>query len=141
VFFVDYKTGYAAEPKQWEGERPDDPQLPLYALLPEAGELKGMAFAKVRAGSGMKWVGYQAEEGILPGSRSKANVRDMEALVEAWRGTLTVLAEDFANGRAEVKPKSYAVNCARCGQRLLCRLDPATLLGAEDEGDEEDLDG
>ena len=140
VFFVDYKTGYAADPKQWDGERPDDPQLPLYAMLPEAGELKGMAFAKVRTGKEMKWVGYQAEDGILP--KAKKNVRDMDELVEEWRGTLTVLAQDFANGRAEVRPKSYAVNCTRCGQRLLCRLDPATLLAAEDEDeDEEGLDG
>jgi ATP-dependent helicase/nuclease subunit B len=141
VFFVDYKTGYAADPKQWDGERPDDPQLPLYALLTEADELKGVAFAKVRAGSEMKWLGYQAEAGILPLSRAK-NVRDLPALVEAWRGTLVQLAEEFAAGVADVRPKSFKVNCVRCGQRLLCRLDPVTVPGAEDEAeDEEDLDG
>jgi ATP-dependent helicase/nuclease subunit B len=140
-FFVDYKTGYTADPKAWEGAQPDDPQLPLYALQPEAGELQGLAFAKVRAGSGMKWAGYQAEAGILPVSRVK-NVRDMGALVEEWRGTLTVLAEDFASGVADVRPKSYEVNCTRCGQRLLCRLDRASLLDADDEDeDEEGLDG
>jgi ATP-dependent helicase/nuclease subunit B len=141
VFFVDYKTGYAADPKQWDGERPDDPQLPLYAMLPEVGELKGVAFAKVRAGSAMKWVGYQAEDGILPISKSKKNVRDMDALAEEWRGTLTVLAEDFAMGRSEVQPKSYEGTCTHCGQRLLCRLDPATLLAADEEDEGEDSDG
>jgi probable DNA repair protein len=144
VFLVDYKTGYAADPKQWIGERPDDPQLPLYTLLPEAEELKGVAFAKVRTGRDMKWAGYQAEEGILPGSpRSKSNVRDMAPLVEEWRGTLTRLAEDFAVGRADVRPKSFEVNCARCAQRLLCRIDPTSLLAAVDEDDEEveDVDG
>jgi ATP-dependent helicase/nuclease subunit B len=141
VFFVDYKTGYAADPKQWGGERPDEPQLPLYTFLPEAGELKGVAFAKVRAGQEMKWVGYQAEEGILPASRSKANVRDMASLVEEWHATLTLLAEDFATGRADVRPKSFEVNCARCGQRLLCRVDPASLETTSEEEEGQDMDG
>ena len=141
VFFVDYKTGYAADPKQWIGERPDDPQLPLYTLLPEAHELKGVAFAKVRAGRDMKWIGYQAEEGILPvASRSKVNVRDITSLVDEWRGTLARLAEDFAAGRADVRPKSFEVNCMRCAQRLLCRLDTASLIVAteDEEGDVDD---
>jgi len=140
VFFVDYKTGYIADPKQWIGERPDDPQLPLYALLPEAEELKGMAFARVRAGRDMKWVGYQAEEGILPASRSRGNIRELGSLVEEWRGTLTRLAEDFAAGKADVHPKSFEVNCARCVQRLLCRLDPTTLLDTVEE-EEDEVDG
>jgi probable DNA repair protein len=137
---VDYKSGASGDPKEWEGDRPDDAQLPLYALQYEPEELKGLLFAKVRVGKEMKWAGVQAEAGILPKATAR-NTRDLAALVEEWSGTLTVLAEDFANGRAEVKPKSYAVNCARCGQRLLCRLDPAALLAAEDEGEEEDLDG
>ena len=142
VFFVDYKTGYAAHPKQWVGERPDDPQLPLYSLLPEAEELKGVAFAKVRTGRGMQWIGYQSEEGILPASKSKANIRDLASLVEEWRGTLTRLAEDFAAGKAEVRPKSFELNCTRCAQRLLCRIDPNSLRTAMDEDDEgEDVDG
>lgn len=142
VFFVDYKTGYMADPKQWIGDRPDEPQLPLYALLPETNELKGMAFAKVRAGRDMKWAGYQAEEGILPASKSKANVRDLSQLVEEWRHTLTRLAEDFALGKAEVRPKSFGVNCARCAQRLLCRVDPNSLgASGEDAAVEEDVDG
>jgi probable DNA repair protein len=142
VFFVDYKTGYLADPKQWIGDRPDEPQLPLYALLPETDELKGMAFARVRAGRDMKWSGYQAEEGILPTSKSRANVRDLSQLVEEWRETLTRLAEDFAAGKADVWPKSFEVNCARCAQRLLCRVDPNSLrTDGEDAAVGEDVDG
>jgi RecB family exonuclease len=134
-FFVDYKTGAAADPKQWAGPRPDDPQLPLYTLLAESDELKGVAFAKVRAGREMKWQGYQAEEGILP--RTRTNVQDMASLTSAWREVLTQLAEDFAAGRADVRPKSFQVNCVRCAQRLLCRVDPSSLEGPSEEPGEE----
>jgi hypothetical protein len=137
LFLVDYKTGADVDTKQWTGPRPDDPQLPLYTLLAEADELKGVAFARVRAGRDMKWQGYQAEEGILPLSRSKTNIRDIASLAEEWRETLVRLAEDFAAGKADVFPKSYEKNCTRCAQRLLCRVDPSSLLGISDDVDEE----
>jgi len=134
--YVDYKTGFSANPGSWEGLRPDDPQLPLYALLSEPGELKGLAFAKVRAGKGMAWLGYQAETGILPMKRP--TTVDLDNLINEWRHTLTTLAEDFANGRATVSPKNFAVNCTRCAQRLLCRVNPELLFIAPDDeaGDE-----
>jgi ATP-dependent helicase/nuclease subunit B len=141
VFLVDYKTGADVDPKQWAGPRPDDPQLPLYTLLAEADELKGVAFAKVRAGREMKWHGYQAEEGILPLSRSKTNVKDIASLAEEWRETLTRLAEDFAAGRADVLPKSFEKNCKRCGQRLLCRVDRSALEDIADDIEEETEEG
>jgi ATP-dependent helicase/DNAse subunit B len=137
LFFIDYKTGADVDPKQWAGPRPDDPQLPLYTLLAETDELKGVAFAKVRAGRDMKWQGYQAEEGILPLSRSKTNIRDIASLAEEWRKVLTQLAEDFAAGQAGVNPKSFEVNCTRCAQRLLCRIDPSSLKGFAEEIREE----
>ncbi len=137
LFFVDYKTGADVDPKQWSGRRPDDPQLPLYTLLAEAGELRGVAFAKVRAGRDMKWHGYQSEDGILPLSRSKTNIRDVASLAEEWRQVLTRLAEDFAAGKAEVRPKSFEINCTRCAQRLLCRIDPSSLGEFAEEISEE----
>jgi len=135
VFLVDYKTSYSSDPRNWLGERPDEPQLPLYALLPDAGELKGLAFAKVRPGRDMKWLGYQDTEGLIPGTPAKT-VIDMQHQIEEWRTTLTTLAEDFANGAAAVHPKDYPTTCIHCAQRLLCRLDPTTLLTATEDAEE-----
>ena len=84
----------------------------------------------------MKWYGYQAEEGILPPSKSK-NMRDMASLAAEWRETLVQLARDFADGKADVQPKSFEKNCARCAQRLICRVDPASLRQNSDDADEE----
>lgn len=131
---VDYKTGASGHPNQWKGPRPDDPQLPLYALPYEPHELKGLAFAKVRVGK-MKWLGYQTEPGILPPSRVN-EVVDLSATVEVWRATLTQLAQDFADGRANVAPRLYPRTCEHCPQRILCRLDPATLAPPEGAGEE-----
>jgi probable DNA repair protein len=135
---VDYKTGAEAEPSNWLGDRPDDPQLPLYALLTEPGKLKALLLARIRPGIEMKWRGLETEFGILPRSGSKT-LTDMDGRIEGWRRVLTVLAEDFAAGRADVLPKSLA-DCEHCGQRLLCRLDPSSLT-TRDEEDSEEIEG
>jgi hypothetical protein len=88
----------------------------------------------------MKWSGLEAETGILPPSRAQT-VTEMDARISEWRGILSTLAGNFASGRADVSPKSYTVNCKHCGQRLLCRLDPTSLLNTGDEDNEEDADG
>lgn len=133
--FVDYKTGASADPTQWEDARPEEPQLPLYALLSEPGELKGVAFAKVRAGKSMSWLGYQSDPGILPMKRPKTV--DLDLAIETWRATLASLAQDFASGVADVNPKDFAINCTRCAQRFLCRINPEAFLANEDAEEEQ----
>jgi hypothetical protein len=55
------------------------------------------------------------------------NAASLATQVEDWREVLTALAEDFHSGEARVDPKQYPKTCEHCEQRLLCRLDPATL--------------
>ena len=143
VFLVDYKTGSQIHTGLWDGERPDDPQLPLYALLPEAEELKGLAFAWIRAGEQMNWVGFQAEEGVLPPStsRSSSSLRDMASLQQAWSHTLAHLAEEFAQGNAQVLPKSYDNNCVACAQRLLCRINRSAPSAQHADGERSTEEG
>jgi ATP-dependent helicase/nuclease subunit B len=134
VLFIDYKTGSAADPKLWEGPRPDEPQLPLYSLVAEPGELRGLAFARIRAGDDKRWSGYTDRDGLLPSKGSK--LLDLAWQTASWRAVLESLAWDFFNGRATVNPKSFPKTCAHCAQRILCRLDPTTLNPPEDEEDE-----
>ncbi|MGD0444228.1 MAG: PD-(D/E)XK nuclease family protein [Edaphobacter sp.] len=131
---IDYKTG-AASPNDWLTERPDAPQLPLYAVLSDAERLKGVAFGLVRAGEGRGLKGYAVREGLLPGKLAKMKeAASFEGQVERWREILAALAEEFYVGDARVHPKNYPKTCERCAQRVLCRLDAATL--EEDEEDE-----
>jgi hypothetical protein len=132
---VDYKTG-AATPREWLGERPDAPQLPLYAIAANAEQLGGVAFALLRAGDDLDLAGY-AVDGTVLAKTAKMDTASLAEQVDEWRRVLTNLAEQFHAGEAWVDPKQYPKTCQRCAQRLLCRLDPATLEAFEDEEQEE----
>ncbi len=56
---IDYKTGRAST-NDWLSERPDAPQLPLYAVMSDATRLGGVAFARLRVGKEMGWKGFAA---------------------------------------------------------------------------------
>ena len=117
---IDYKTGRVST-SDWLSERPDAPQLPLYAVMSDAARLGGVAFARLRVGKEMGWKGFAAREGVLL-KADRLKTESFAAQVEEWRGVLTKLAEQFAAGEAGVRPKSYPKTCAYCGQRLLCRV-------------------
>ncbi len=136
--FIDYKSSADLSTEHWLGERPQAPQLPLYTLLGEAEEVRGLAFARIRPGHDMRWIGLQQEEGDLRHKRG-IKLHNLELQVAAWREELDRLAFAFAQGVTSVDPKAYPKTCKYCEQRLLCRLDTATLLtaDAEDEWTEE----
>lgn len=134
---LDYKTGLA-NPGQWMGDRPDQPQLPLYAVVSKQPNLAAIAFASIRPGKERGLVGFADVEGILP-KRSRRQKLPLADQVLQWEDVLKSLAKDFHSGRATVAPKQYPETCAYCQQRLLCRLD-VNDLGAdviEEKDDEE----
>ncbi len=101
---IDYKTSNNLKSNQWEGARPDAPQLPLYAvtsLLP----IEEIAFAR-----------------LVP--RATKLLSDTQAAehIPAWRGVLEKLAADFRSGRADVDPKDGGKPCKLCPLTPLCRV-------------------
>lgn len=128
---IDYKTG-VAKPNEWLSDRPDAPQLPLYAVLSEAVQLEAIAFGQVRAGKDMGLQGFSISEesGIRMPRQRPANLAEQ---VEEWRQVLTSLAEDFYTGDTRVRPKSFPTTCTYCAQRLLCRIDAASFEEAMDD--------
>jgi ATP-dependent helicase/nuclease subunit B len=122
---LDYKTS-DAKPSAWLDERPDEPQLPLYAILAGGESLAGVAFAVIRPGNEMALRGYEAQDGLLPKSERLKTGSFADQLAQ-WREILTTLAQDFYDGDARVSPKRYPRTCEFCEQRLLCRLDVASL--------------
>jgi probable DNA repair protein len=122
---IDYKTGKSS-PGDMLGDRPDEPQLPLYVTGAEP-DAAAAAFAQVRAGD-MKFAGLARDADLLPGVRTlpDGKLRQGEASwmqqIEAWRGTLSRIAAGFAAGNAEVDPKRYPHTCRLCDVKPFCRI-------------------
>ncbi|MGQ9424651.1 PD-(D/E)XK nuclease family protein [Gilvimarinus sp. F26214L] len=132
---IDYKTGMSASISQWLGDRPDEPQLPLYALCyPEP--VSGIAFGCVRA----EKPGYCGivDEALAPWDSqvktppklSKDHQReDWASLHSEFRQRLTVLAKEYLSGYAAVQPKNLNTAIRYSEQLLpLNRLPEAGFL-------------
>lgn len=138
---IDYKTGRQASYRAWFGERPEEPQLPVYV----SGEkdLAAVAFAQVRPGE-CAWSGLAAGPGLIPGVKAGTEVpeaegcTDWDALLQTWRVTLERLAQAFRAGDARVDPRNAQV-CQYCELGLLCRINELGGDGTpRGEGDGQD---
>jgi ATP-dependent helicase/nuclease subunit B len=128
---LDYKTGQLKS-KVWDGERPDEPQLPLYCVTNER-PVAGAAFAMIRTGE-LRFRGLTAGAAALPDMK-KMHVDPplpFEAQLEEWRRALEQLAANYRNGRAEVDPKPGA--CDNCGLRAFCRIREIPVGDQHDRG-------
>ena len=130
---IDYKTGRPST-NDWFGERPNEPQLPLYAITSE-DEVTALAFATLRPGElALKGVSRDPDiaKGIQPGEV------DWYAQQTLWREELTRLGEAFRRGRAEVDPKdAYTQNslaCSYCDLGPLCRINELSSAGLDELG-------
>jgi ATP-dependent helicase/nuclease subunit B len=127
---IDYKTGRAT-PNSWLGERPDEPQLPLYAVTAKE-EVSAVAFAKLKRG-GMKFSGFSLKEKEIPGVKP---AKSWSGLINSWKTELESLASGFAQGDARVDPKKGFATCRYCDLQPLCRVHER--LNALAEGEEEE---
>ena len=117
---LDYKTSKELKTTGWDGERPDEPQLPLYAIKSEYRVSK-IFYAQLVSGK-LRW---------LPREGADAEERGSE-----WRRVLEKLAADFLEGHAAVDPKDGKKTCANCKLGPLCRV--GELRGVELEAGDGD---
>ncbi len=117
LVLIDYKSGEPSV-KSWDGDRPAEPQVPLYAVT-QSAQVAGVAFAQVRTG-GIQFKGYTTREGLLPKAKVK-DVAEFAEMQQGWLLALTNLATAFREGRADVSPKSPA-ECGYCHLHSLCRI-------------------
>lgn len=129
---IDYKTG-DAKPVAWDGERPDEPQLPCYAVG-NREHLAAVLFGVLRPGE-LGYRGYAKSGNRLPG----VSVYDSEdggaweGLLVQWQEVLSRLATEFAAGEASVDPKDRNQTCKYCHLAALCRVDELQNGGAADD--------
>ena len=133
---IDYKTGEVST-AGWQGERLDEPQLPLYAAYGNVENVSGLLFAQIRAGK-TRFVGRVANaqqqlQANLTASRSLVNLPYDESMRDAWQDALLHVAEEFLRGEASVDPKHGAETCKYCPLPGLCRIaESGNVQGVDD---------
>ncbi len=133
AFVLDYKTG-KVDIRSWAGDRPDEPQVPLYAIA-NKNDVSGVAFGQLNV-EAVAFKGLAEDADVAPGISGVGDPDDKNAttiarlgfpvrwpeLVEQWQGVLEALAAEFTTGTAEVNPKSRATTCQYCHLQNLCRI-------------------
>ena len=121
---IDYKTSKPSV-YAWFGERPDEPQLPLYCISAQQ-PVDGLVFAEVRTEQ-PRLKGVASDTTLVPNTKTPADLNldgldDWTTLTTYWDKVLHQLANDFSRGVAEVDPKHPTSVCQFCALHSLCRI-------------------
>jgi RecB family exonuclease len=127
---IDYKSGRPS-PNEWTGARPDDPQLPLYALSAKE-EVTAVAFAKLKTGE-MRFMGFSRGKQAIP---QVGQSLDWAAHLAGWKKEVEALGAGFAAGDARVDPKDGLSTCRYCDLQTLCRVFEKINNLSEEEAEE-----
>lgn len=127
---IDYKTSANLNYSAWMGERPEEPQMPIYAVsLSDKGkQVAAVLYANLILG-GCKYQGVTEDPDLAPavkangwlGGRSLSDADSLEALYTEWHTELARLATDYARGMALIDPKAPH-SCLYCGLQPVCRI-------------------
>ncbi len=114
---IDYKTGKNYHPKDWFGERPDEPQLPLYCIA-DLKNTTGIAFAQIHPNK-MELKGISKNNLDI---KSIKSFSEWDQQTHTWQATLEKIGQDFHQGKANVDPKDPNQTCRYCHLHSLCRI-------------------
>ncbi|MBI3771507.1 MAG: PD-(D/E)XK nuclease family protein [Gammaproteobacteria bacterium] len=145
AMIIDYKT---ARPRiaDWFGTRPDEPQLPLYAVTHDES-VEAVAFAWLSPRE-QRFIGLSCDAEVAPGIERFNDTKydigkpDWESLQQEWRQVLERLAAEFRHGVASVDPKKGPETCMYCDLAAFCRINEIGYRveeeSASDEGESND---
>lgn len=125
TILIDYKTG-RTDIKSWFGARPDDPQLPLYAIV-EKNSVAAIAFAELNRYR-VELNGIQQDGGELHRLQPCDELEkwqvpsSWQTLITQWQAILESLAQAYQQAYAAVDPKKGPTSCAYCDLQSLCRI-------------------
>lgn len=121
---VDYKTGAAAR-SDWFGERPNEPQLPLYTVVRDEAKstkISGIAFGQIRRAD-TKFVDLADIDIFQPETKRSTTVeQEWRESRSRWPDILTRLAGEFLAGNADVNPVDKKA-CQFCELSSFCRVE------------------
>ncbi|MFL0809207.1 MAG: PD-(D/E)XK nuclease family protein [Agarilytica sp.] len=122
---IDYKTQQQTI-GAWFGERPDEAQLPLYALANQS-RCVGLAFAILNKDK-VSFVGLVEDDEVFSDLKSFEAAKrydapeQMSLLLDYWKTNLENLAQKFVEGPVAVDPKNASSTCRYCQLSSLCRV-------------------
>jgi probable DNA repair protein len=130
---IDYKTGRDATVGAWLGERPRQPQLPLYLQAFGTERVAALVYGRVRAGeSGYSGLARDAQAfgGIASiGVEGPRGFDSWDQLLAYWRVRLQALADEYLRGDMRLAPDPNLA-CRHCHLATLCRIDETALRWA-----------
>ena len=115
---IDYKSSLPIN-KPWNEERPEAPQLLLYALLDD--NINALLFLELKAGR-VTCSGISEEEVEIKGLNSLKKDESWSSNLQKWHQQLTNLADEFRLGYCEPKPNRPST-CQNCDFPSLCRFE------------------
>lgn len=131
---IDYKTG-DVKAKVWDGPRPDEPQLLLYAG--QVDNLKGLLLARVNAEKA-KFIGRVQDSRIIMNQKDLSRPALTPHMLGVWQDVLRELGRQFLNGEAQVDPNHGRKTCEFCELPGLCRIAETGGANSDEDGDEDD---
>ena len=105
--------------KPWNEERPEAPQLLLYALLDD--NINALLFLELKAGR-VSCSGISEEKVEIKGLSSLKKDESWSRNNQKWHQQLTNLANEFRLGICQPKPNRPS-NCKNCDFPSLCRFE------------------
>lgn len=117
TWVIDYKSTLPSS-KPWNEDRPQEPQLLLYALLNE--EINTLLFMQIKTGTFL-CSGLSEAESDLKGITPLKKELTWLATREYWRHQLTTLVDEINSGYCPPRPINPAV-CTHCDFKNLCRI-------------------
>lgn len=131
---IDYKTSRNLSYSAWMGERPEEPQMPIYAvsLSDQGKDVAAVLYANLIVG-GCKYQGVSEDGDLAPevketgwnsGKNPLSEAENLTELYQEWHLELERLATDYAKGVALIDPKNPK-SCLYCGLQAVCRIDQA----------------
>ncbi|CAH9018558.1 PD-(D/E)XK nuclease family protein [Candidatus Nitrosacidococcus sp. I8] len=126
---VDYKTG-ESKVKHWFGDRPEEPQIPLYALAHKES-IGALLFAQIRPNE-MEYLGAIAEKEVISDFKEvkyffelkevrESSLETWEELLTYWQQNLETLTDKIKQGDSRVEPKNQDT-CRYCFLSSFCRI-------------------
>jgi ATP-dependent helicase/nuclease subunit B len=117
-WIIDYKSSLPGQ-KPWYEQRPEEPQLLMYALLDDS--ISALLFLQIKTAA-IACHGLSEEKIELAGVTMLKKEFNWESQKHYWRENLIHLADEFSNGYCEPKPNREEI-CQRCEFGDLCRKD------------------